>query len=127
VKREELKAVRRALVELRRRLADNLQHMQTEALRTGGGERAELSDTPLEHLADRGSDNFDRELMIGILQNSEAEICEIDAALAKIDAGTYGVCDNCNGKISRSRLKALPFARLCIKCKQAEELQSAGQ
>jgi RNA polymerase-binding transcription factor DksA len=82
---------------------------------------------PLEHLADRGSDNFARDLMIGILQGSEAELCDIDAALAKIDAGTYGMCESCHVDISKGRLKALPFARLCIKCKQAEERQAAAQ
>jgi len=127
VKRAELQAFRSMLIELRRRLATNVNHMQTEALRSGSGTKAELSDMPLEHLADRGSDNFARDLMIGILQGSEAELCDIDAALAKIDAGTYGMCESCHAEISKGRLKALPFARLCIKCKQAEERQAAAQ
>ena len=63
--------------------------------------------------------------MIGILQNSEAEICDIDIALSNIDAGTYGTCELCSSKITKSRLKALPFARLCMKCKQAEENEAA--
>ena len=127
VKRSELQAFRSMLLDLRRRLASNVDHMQSEALRSGSGAKAELSDMPLEHLADRGSDNFARDLMISILQGSEAEICDIDAALAKIDAGTYGMCESCHGEISKGRLKALPFARLCIKCKQVEERQAAAQ
>ena len=63
--------------------------------------------------------------MISILQNSEAEICDIDLALEKLQAGSYGTCENCKSKISDTRLKALPFARLCIKCRQAEEQQAA--
>jgi len=124
VNTQERKAFRKLLLKLRERLASNVGHMQTEALRNGGETFSELSDTPLEHLADRGSDNFAKDLMISVLQNSEAEICDIDAALAKLDAGTYGVCENCNSGISKSRLKALPFARLCIECKQAEERQA---
>ena len=126
VKAEELKAFRSMLLELRQKLADNVNHIQNEALRTGGEGASELSDLPLEHLADRGSDNFAKDLMIGILQNSEAELCDIDAALAKIVAGTYGNCESCGRDIGRGRLKALPFARLCIECKQAEESLPAG-
>ena len=121
MKKEQIKAFREALLQLRERLATNVNHMQTEALRNGGNSTAELSDLPLENLADRGSDNFVRDLMINILQNSEAEICDIDLALEKIEAGTYGVCELCKKDIPRARLKALPFARLCITCKQSEE------
>jgi len=123
VKKEQLQVFREALLELRVKLASNVNHIQNEALRTGGNSTAELSDLPLEHLADRGSDNFVRDLMISIMQSSEAELCDIDAALEKIEAGTFGVCEGCNKKIKRKRLKALPFARLCVTCKQTEEAQ----
>ncbi len=114
------------LLGLRQKLVDNVSHMQNEALRTGGDAANELSDLPLEHLADRGSENFAKDLVIGILQNSDAELCDIDIALEKIDADTYGNCENCGREIAGSRLNALPFARLCIGCKQVEEQQSAG-
>jgi RNA polymerase-binding transcription factor DksA len=109
------------LVGLRRKLADNVSRIETEALRTGGESVGELSDAPLEHLADRGSESFAKDLMISILQNSEAEVHDIDTALVKLDGGTYGACETCAGQIAMGRLKALPFARLCIECKQAEE------
>ena len=114
------------LVDLRRKLAGNVNHMQNEALRTGGASSGDLSDLLLEHLADHGSDNFAKDLMIGILQNSDTELCDIDAALAKIRTGTYGLCENCAGPVGKGRLGVLPFARLCIECKQAEESQQAG-
>ena len=63
-------------------------------------------------------------LLIGILQNSEAEIVDIDIALEKIENGTYGQCEECDGEIKIQRLKALPFARQCIECKQALEQQA---
>jgi len=126
VDKESLKIFREALVKLRQRLASNVNHMQTEALRDSGGTTAELSDLPLEHLADRGSDNFARDLMISILQSSEAELCDIDLALDKIDKGTFGICEVCGKPVSKTRLKALPFARLCIRCKQTEEGRRAA-
>ena len=126
MKDEELKALRKKLIELRQKLANNVNRMQTEALRVGGETLNELPDLPMEQLADQGSDNFAKDLMIGILQNSEAEVCEIDAALQKIESGVYGVCEGCKSPIDRARLAALPFARLCMKCKQAEESNSRG-
>ena len=62
--------------------------MQNDALRESGRNGAELSDMPMEHLVDRASDNFVKDLMIGILQNSEAEIVDIDIALEKIENNT---------------------------------------
>jgi RNA polymerase-binding transcription factor DksA len=59
--------------------------------------------------------------MVGILQNSEAELADVDEALDKISRGTYGTCEDCGGDISKNRLRALPFARLCIDCKREQE------
>jgi len=126
VKQEELDQFRQVLVALRRRLANNLNHIEQAALHTGGESTNDLSDVPLEHLADRGSENFARDMMIGIMQNSEAEVQDIDTALAKIDAGTFGLCESCQGPIPISRLKALPFARLCIDCRQKHEKHEAA-
>lgn len=124
MKAQERKTLRKLLLRLRERLADNVGHMQNEALRNNGETFSELSDLPLEHLADRGSDNFAKDLMISLLQTSEAEICDIDDALAKLEADTYGICESCDSRIAKSRLKALPFARLCMECRQAEEQQA---
>ncbi len=121
MKEEELQTFREMLSDLRKRLSDNVSQMQDDALRESGRNATELSDMPMEHLADRASDTFAKDLMIGILQNSEAEIVDIDAAIDKIDEGTYGQCEECGGEIKKARLKAIPFARLCIDCKEAQE------
>lgn len=121
MRKEEIAAFRKMLVELRRKLSSNISHIEAEALRTGGETSDDLAEIPIEHLADRGSENFVRDMMINIMQSSEAEIHDIDTALAKIDSGAYGNCESCERKIDKGRLKALPFARLCIECKQSEE------
>lgn len=121
---KDLQKFRKVLSDLRQRLSDNVSHMQHGALRESGRNANELSDMPMEHLADRASDNFTKDLLIGILQNSEAEIVDIDIALEKIENGTYGQCEDCEGQIPLERLKALPFARLCIDCKQTQEQQA---
>ena len=64
-----------------------------------------------------GTANVDRELDLHLSAQAQAAIEEIDLALAKIAAGTYGSCENCGTEIPRARLEALPHARLCVSCK----------
>jgi len=121
VQKKELAELRGLLLELRRKLSNSIDQLHNDALRTAGETVDELSDVPAEHMADRGSDNFARDLKIGILQNSDAELCDVNLALEKIDMGVFGQCEHCQGDIPIKRLRALPFARLCIQCRQAEE------
>jgi len=73
------------------------------------------------HPADMGTDNFQRELALGLVSNEQQILYKIEGALQAIEDGTYGKCDICNKPISESRLKALSFAKLCISCKEKEE------
>jgi DnaK suppressor protein len=61
--------------------------------------------------------NVERERDLALSAQALAAVDEIDRALEKLDAGTYGVCEKCNENIPKERLKALPFAALCVKCK----------
>jgi RNA polymerase-binding transcription factor len=74
-----------------------------------------------EEYADAGTATFERERDLSLVNNIRDLIDRIDKALAKIDDGTYGLCDRCGKPIEKLRLKALPYANLCIKDKQAEE------
>jgi DnaK suppressor protein len=64
-----------------------------------------------------GTANVDRELDLHLSAQAQAAVEEIDAALAKIAAGTYGFCESCGNPVPRARLEALPHARLCVSCK----------
>ena len=64
-----------------------------------------------------GTSNVDRELDLVLSGQARAAIEEIDQALAKIDAGTYGRCEQCGEMIPEARLEALPHAALCVACK----------
>jgi RNA polymerase-binding transcription factor len=74
-----------------------------------------------EEYADAGTATFERERDLSLVNNLRDLIERIDKALAKIQEGTYGLCDRCGKPIEKLRLKALPYANLCIKDKQAEE------
>jgi RNA polymerase-binding transcription factor len=74
-----------------------------------------------QHIADHASEMVDRELDESLEENAEQIVYEIDRALARIDAGTYGRCERCGQEIPPERLEAVPYATLCVTCKQLEE------
>jgi DnaK suppressor protein len=75
----------------------------------------ELNSSSLDdHLGDLASETHDREVEYGLEENADEVISEIDAALKRIDDGTYGVCAGCGKPIATERLEARPWATLCI-------------
>ena len=73
------------------------------------------------HMADAASDNYDLEVTCGLIETEREELKLIDAALKRVEKKTYGVCEGCEKPIPKSRLRVLPFARLCIQCKEEQE------
>jgi DnaK suppressor protein len=91
---------------------DNLELSQSEM----SGETAHD-----EHIGDSGTATFERERDITLENNIKDLLGKIDTAIAKMEKGTYGECDRCGSVIDPARLKAVPYANLCIKCKTEEE------
>ena len=73
-----------------------------------------------EEFADSGTATFERERDLSLENNIRDLLGKIGKALPRLDAGTYGVCERCGKPIEKARLKALPYANLCIKDAQAE-------
>ena len=73
-----------------------------------------------EEYADSGTATFERERDLSLENNIRDLLGKIGKALARLDDGTYGICERCGKPIEKARLKALPYANLCIKDKQAE-------
>jgi len=119
--RAELEHFRDKLDELAARLRGDVTGLRGETLRKTGGEASgNLSNSPL-HPADLGSDNFEHETNLGLLELQGQTLGEVDAALDRIRDGTYGRCQECGQEIRRSRLEALPYTPYCIEC--AHEFQ----
>jgi DnaK suppressor protein len=124
LKAAELAQFKKSLLELREKLVENVHFMEDEALGKSRQESSgDLSNVPI-HMADVGTDNYDRDLTIGLIQNGEEELRAIDEALEKISKKTYGLCEGeeCGKKITKARLTALPYVKLCIDCQRQEEL-----
>jgi DnaK suppressor protein len=73
------------------------------------------------HLADTATETYDRELDYTLEENAEHVLGDIDAALGRIEDGTYGTCTNCGKQIPAERLEARPYATLCIDCQRERE------
>ncbi len=73
------------------------------------------------HLADMGSDTYQRDIQLGLVSKEQETLYKIEEALKMIEDGTYGKCQICGKPIKESRLKAVPFAKLCVPCQEKEE------
>jgi DnaK suppressor protein len=111
---------RETLLEERRRVEAALQNLHDEtrgSLYDDAGEETAFDN----HLADTATETYDRELDYTLEENAEHVLGEIDAALKRIEDGTYGTCTNCGERIPEERLEALPWATLCIDCQRERE------
>jgi DnaK suppressor protein len=108
------------LLDERRRVVDAIDNIHTE---NPGSLGEETDETTFQdnHLGDIATATFDREMASTLEENSTHVLAEIDAALARIDEGTYGVCVRCGEPIGQERLEALPWATLCIDDKRKQE------
>jgi RNA polymerase-binding transcription factor DksA len=113
----ELKLIRQQLLELGRRLRGDAGTLTAEVCSgTESESSGNLTNIPVEDRAERGSDNYDDDVTIGLLELESDRISEVNAALDRLDEGKFGQCESCSRTISRERLSAIPFARLCIAC-----------
>ncbi|NKI41392.1 TraR/DksA family transcriptional regulator [Streptomyces physcomitrii] len=71
--------------------------------------------------ADTGSKNITREHELGLAANAREVLLQTERALDRIEAGTYGICENCGNPIGKARMQAFPRATLCVECKQKQE------
>jgi RNA polymerase-binding transcription factor DksA len=74
-----------------------------------------------QHQADTGTETFEREKDLSILERVEAELNDVEHALSRLDEGTYGLCEACSQPIGDARLEAIPTARFCVDDQAAAE------
>jgi DnaK suppressor protein len=112
----ELKSYQQQLLDLQTRLNGDVTHLTDEALHQSGREvGGNLSSMPI-HMADLGTDAFEQENTLNLLQNEEHVLADIAAALERVRQGSYGTCEECGAEIPEPRLRALPYTRYCVDC-----------
>jgi len=102
------------LLKLRDRIIDEISFLSNDSLNRSQRESAGDLSSYSFHMADQGTDNFDREFAANLLSSEQDVLYEIDEAIRRIEQGTYGECEATGLPIERERLKALPFARYCV-------------
>jgi len=73
------------------------------------------------HMAELGSGNFDQELTLSLLGSERSSLDAIEAAIVRVEDGSYGQCEECGVKIPESRLRAIPYAAKCVQCVSKHE------
>ena len=110
----DLKQFRQMLLEKRREILKNVNEFEDEALKKSRLDATgDLSSMPI-HMADLGTDNYEQEFAIGLMDSERKLIREIDEALGRIEKKTYGTCEGTGKPILKARLKAQPWARYCV-------------
>ena len=108
------KLFKELLMEKRREILRNVSEFEDEALRKSHLDATgDLSSMPI-HMADLGTDNYEQEFALGLMDSERKLLREIDNALGRLDDKTYGICEATGKPISKARLKAQPWARFCV-------------
>jgi len=102
------------LLEKRSEILRNVNEFEDEALKKSRLDATgDLSSMPI-HMADIGTDNYDQEFALGLMDSERKLLREIDDALERIEQGTYGICEGTGKKIPKARLEAKSWSRYCI-------------
>jgi RNA polymerase-binding transcription factor DksA len=116
----ELSEFKAILTRRRRLLLGDVKGLEGEAMKKGSDAAGDLSTLPM-HLADLGTDSFEQDISLGLMENESDEIREIEEALERIREGIFGLCEGCKKRVPKERLRAIPYTRLCVNCKKKEE------
>jgi DnaK suppressor protein len=117
----DMKACRDRLIALRARLRGDVNNMAENTLAKRRSESSgDLSSMPI-HMADIGTDNFEQEFTLTLMESDEGTLASIEAALERVEDGTYGQCEECGARIPKARLTAVPYATMCVKCASDSE------
>lgn len=108
----EIKKFKTLLLKKMTEILGNVTSMESEALHR---DRSDLSNMPI-HLADLGTDSYEIDNIIGLVDSERKILVEINDALGRIEEGTYGICEGRGEPIGKPRLKAIPWARYCVAC-----------
>lgn len=108
----EIREFKALLLEKLEEILDNVSCMEEETLRKT---RTDLSNLPF-HMADAGTDTYELENTLGLVDSERKLLEEVINALGRIENNTYGICEGNNEPIPRERLRAIPWARYCIAC-----------
>jgi RNA polymerase-binding transcription factor DksA len=108
---EKFKRYYRLLIDLRTHLTEGIERHSEETLKRSAKDDAGDLSAYGQHMADAGTDTFDRDFALSMVASEQEALSEIDAAIKRIHDGTYGICEITQKPIAKERLLAVPFTR----------------
>jgi DnaK suppressor protein len=122
--KEELERFKNILLELKKKVSREIRRLTEDSIYKSQKDVSGEISNYTYHMADMATDSFDREFSYALAKNEQELMYLIDEALSRIDSGEYGICEFCESRIKKSRLKAIPYAKYCLKCQAEEEKRS---
>ena len=119
--KKELLDFKKIILKRKEEINNEIKHISEDTLKKSQKDASGDISGYTYHMADVATDNYDREFSLGLASNDRKFLYELEDALKRIDDGTYGVCQDCGCFIAKTRLKAVPQARLCVKCQEKKE------
>ena len=124
--KKELDQYKKRLLKKKEEIAKAMKHIEEDTLSRSQRDAAgDLSGYTL-HMADVATDSYDREFSLGLATNAQQILYEIDEAFKRIQEKKFGDCLTCGKPINRRRLRAIPYANMCITCQSKEETKRRG-
>ncbi len=119
--KKELTDFKKLALKRKEEILEEIKHIADDTLKKSQKEASGDISGYTYHMADVATDTYDREFSLVLASNERKLLYELDDALKKIEDGTFGICEECKTLIAKTRLKAVPYARLCVKCQEKKE------
>lgn len=119
--KKELKEFKKIILKRKEEIDSEIKHISDDTLKKSQKDASGDISGYTYHMADVATDNYDREFSLGLASNDRKSLYELNDALKKVEDGTFGICEDCKHLITKVRLKAVPQARLCLKCQEKRE------
>ncbi len=119
--KKELTDYRKLILKRKEEVLEDIQHISEDTLKKSQKDASGDISGYTYHMADVATDTYDREFSLGLASNGREMLYGLDDAIKRIEEGTFGICEECKVVIVKSRLKAVPWARYCVKCQEKKE------
>ena len=124
---KDLKEFEQRLLTERGKIMKEMGHLENTVLKQNQRDSSGDLSGYAFHMADAGTDAYEREKAFLFASAEGRALLEVDEALRRVYRGEYGVCESCGLPIAKARLEAMPYARLCVSCKEKEEKTAKSQ
>lgn len=119
--KKELKIFKELVLKRKEEILEGIKHISDDTLKKSPKDASGDISGYTYHMADVATDTYDREFSLSIASSERKVLYDIEDALKKIEDGTYGFCEVCKKPITKVRLKAVPYTKLCLECQETRE------